>query len=603
MKYRSVLMKNKKQLIIAILTLSALVTSIVIGVQNTGNVFAADGESQGNGTTSYLQGKPYASGQVIIIYENNMKANAAAEIINNNLNEKQEILSEQSQLTETDQAQSSINTTKQQNSPVPSQEQPSISVFPRAIVKEKYKNLLVVKIDDGIEVAEYIKEAQKQPGVKFVQPNYAYKLSATVTDPIANDNSEGGGWHLHTIDAFEAWDYGFGSSDVVVGIIDTGVDLDNSDLDGNIIDNWDTFHHDGSAEAAYNEWHGTAVSGFVAAEANGVGICGVAPQAKLIVVDAYDESNLLFYTSDIIEAIDYLMNHTENGHEPVDIINMSLSGFGTDTALTNKIVEAYDAGIVVVAAAGNENSSATVSPSDIPSVISVMASTIDDDYLWSSSNYGAAKDITAPGVSLAMTYPGDDYSRSGSGTSFSAPIVAGAAALMLSMDPTLDPAEVAEILYLTAFDTATQKVPGGTDYGAGRLDVYAAIQEVQSRIRVTGITVEGGQIDIGETLQLEPVIIPANAANKTVFYESSNIEVATVSDTGLVTAVSPGTVTITVTAQDGGIQGTCQVISGYSNPDTGAKSMVCPSDSKTITVVAPSNLPTVKWKQAILEKK
>lgn len=541
-----------KFIIVCMLVIGAFVFLLNNGVIFDEDVMAAEGSD----SVQFYNGHECVPQQVIIVYETNDAAKKSADMILNSNAEFEIIGNTDDQLESKVPADDSES--RQSNQENKDESGSENSLVGQAAVMEAKDNMLVVEVNPDVALSDYMNEAMSEPGVAYVQPNYIYTITADVNDPIANMNSNYYGWHLHTIEAFSAWDYTYGSN-VVVGVIDTGVDLDHPDLAANILAHTDTADDDGSADDA--DGHGTMVCGLIAALTNDIGSCGIAPNASLVVADAFYSSTQA-NSQDLLEAVNYMIA------QDVDIINMSFGGPGSaDTVLNNAITEAYNQGIVVIASAGNENTDTANYPSDLDSVIGVMASTIDDDFLWYDSeslgsNYGAAKDITAPGVLVASTNVGGGYAA-WTGTSCASPITAGTAALMLSLDNTLTPDEVANILYSTTANTCTQILGGSVDYGAGRLDAGAAVAYVYNNLRVASVDVspESEVIDHSETLMLTTTITPSNAVNKNVSYSSNDETIATVDSTGLVTPhiSNNGTAIITATSEDGGHTDICTV--------------------------------------------
>lgn len=231
-------------------------------------------------------------------------------------------------------------------------------------------------------------------------------------------------WGITAVRAREASKYntGYGS---LVCILDSGIDSDHPDLSANILGGENFVMMNGVIDP--DRWdddrgHGTHVAGTVAARHNSYGVVGVAPRAKLFAAKVLNSSGS-GYVSDLVEGIASCVN---NG---ADVINMSLSTSSDSTVLRNIIESAYDAGVVVVAAAGNSNSSVAY-PAKYPQVIAVSA--VDSSLKKASfSNYGPEVDFAAPGVSVYSTYKGGTYARM-SGTSMAAPHVAGVAALWVA---------------------------------------------------------------------------------------------------------------------------------------------------------------------------
>ena len=206
---------------------------------------------------------------------------------------------------------------------------------------------------------------------------------------------------------------------------------------------------DGSPYVAFG--HGTMTSGLVHL---------VAPKAKILPLKAFS-ANGTGYLANIVAALYYAVQHGAN------VVNMSFDLTSSSPSLNKAVSYANRAGVVLVAAAGNENTNAPVYPAAISGSVVGIASTTDWDARSSFSNYGSYDVwIAAPGEFVTSTYPGGTYASS-SGTSFSAPLVAGTAALMLNAKSSLNQSQAA-----SALSHAVQLTP---DLNHGRLDAYQAI--------------------------------------------------------------------------------------------------------------------------------
>jgi subtilisin family serine protease len=197
--------------------------------------------------------------------------------------------------------------------------------------------------------------------------------------------------------------------------------------------------------------HGTMTSGLVHL---------VAPKAQILPLKAFS-SNGTGYLSNIVAALYYAVQHHAN------VVNMSFDLTSNSPSLTQAVSYANKAGVVLVAAAGNENTSAPVYPAALNNYVVGIASTTNWDSRSTFSNYGSVDVlIAAPGENAISTFPGGTYA-SASGTSFSSPLVAGTAALMLSAKPSLNQTQAANSL-----SHAIKLTP---DLNHGRLDVYQAV--------------------------------------------------------------------------------------------------------------------------------
>ena len=251
---------------------------------------------------------------------------------------------------------------------------------------------------------------------------------------------------------------------VVVAVIDTGVDASHPDLSGVVLPGYDANTQTAMNPSTDSQWHGTFVSGIIAAKAdNNQFGRGVAPGALILPVKVCDATGSC--PSDSVAR--GVLWATANGAK---VINMSLGSAYASSAILAAVQDAEARGVVVVAAAGNAGSSAPQYPASFANVLSVGA--VDQQGLRASfSSYGSNVDLAAPGVSLFSTFS-TTASTSGwgsaSGTSFSSPMVAGAIALIASRNPTWGTTQLRDRVLTTAS-------AGPADLGGKSLDVAAAI--------------------------------------------------------------------------------------------------------------------------------
>lgn len=405
-----------------------------------------------------------------------------------------------------------------------------------------------VKISDNMETA--IDSFKDNPRVAFVQPNYKYKVNSDAS-VYNNPNYQ---YHIDLIKAKEAWSLVESKGNTTkVSVIDTGVDVKHEDLQKNLVSNSSYTQTVGGIkkQVVYDsDHHGTHVTGIIGATyGNGIGVSGVASGnnnnlAKIMVVGtSFDGENM--YTSDIIDAINY---SKDNGAK---VINMSLGGTGRDRAMEAAIRDAYDNGIVLVAASGNDESNEFSSPSDFKEVISVNASNkYNKPVYW--SDYGISKDISAPGYNILSTTPGNTYELL-SGTSMASPIVAGVVALMLDANPSLTPAEVYNILCASTGQSDFDEMLG---YGiVNAKEAVSAAIDASSSVDVDSVSIKDYDASYSadydavvyenDDISLEALVRPATSLKK-VKWSSSDDSIAKVdSVTGRVTGVKSGFVTIT----------------------------------------------------------
>ena len=326
--------------------------------------------------------------------------------------------------------------------------------------------LQVPKADAG----SVINELDALPEVAFAAPNPVARMTAATDDPMLKDQ-----WHLLDRSAAAGsanWvpvggpDLGAGAT---VAILDTGV-TPHPDIDG-ILPGRDFISNDSDASDPHG--HGTHVAGTVGESAgNGVGAAGIAPGANLLPVRVLGDDGSASY--DVVFA--GLAYAVEQG---ADVVNLSLAG-SSDSGMCDAVSRAVDAGVIVVAATGNDAGPVGY-PAACPDAIAVGAVT-KQGRVASYSNSGPSLDLTAPGGSSSGADRSPDgilqysvYDRRGgyyysSGTSMASPHVAGAAAIIRSIRPDATPEQVREIL------TSTASSQGDPAFGAGILNIAAAVE-------------------------------------------------------------------------------------------------------------------------------
>ncbi len=404
--------------------------------------------------------------------------------------------------------------------------------------------MLVVRLPAGSSLLAAAAQFEARPEVEFAVPD-------TLVYPalIPNDPEYSKQWHLPKIDAPQGWDQTTGTSTVTIAVIDSGCDMDHPDLaakiwtnpgeipgnsfddDGNgyvdDVHGWDFYDDDNdptpepTGGVDENVSHGTLVAGTAAALGNeGWGAAGIDWHAKIMVLQVFPASGS-GSVSTVIEAIDYA---TANG---ADIINLSLGG-GFSEAFSPPVVAAYEAGKVVVAAAGNGNgefatwSGSWESPACndgpigrelIDNYVLGAAATDQDDRKASFSNYdgtdGKLLDVAAPGQNIygPAFYDGDqfdEYWYTNDGTSFSTPIVSGIAALLIAQNPALrgNPAAVYDLIRGTT-DNIDALNPGyAGKLGTGRVNVARALGVPTPPEPVTNLQAQDTAGDEGGSITL-----------------------------------------------------------------------------------------------------
>lgn len=265
-----------------------------------------------------------------------------------------------------------------------------------------------------------------------------------------------------------AWEHTEGVNDVIVAIIDTGIDYNHPEFQGKILpDSYNSRTKTVGITAVMDDnGHGTSVAGIIAAtKDNGIGIAGIAPNISLLIIKANADGENTFYDSAIIEGIHYA---TEQG---ANLINLSLGNYNQNALMKQAIDQAAAQGIILVGAAGNDSSIDPVYPASYENVISVSAITATRT-LASFSNFGPTIDISAPGNAIYTTGLNNTYISS-SGTSVAAPQVTGVIALIMSFDSTLSRNEIIQRIYTTAQDEGD--VGRDDQYGYGIINAYQSL--------------------------------------------------------------------------------------------------------------------------------
>jgi subtilisin family serine protease len=370
----------------------------------------------------------------------------------------------------------------------------------------------------------------KRPEVMVVEANgQIAAASSPPNDPLYQNGSlwalrnlgQVGGLIGADIDAPGAWEITTGSADVVVAIVDGGIDVSHPDLapnawrnpgeipgngiddDGNgFIDDvygWDFRNRDATVFDQGDNQHGTQVAGIIAARGdNGLGVVGVSWNSRVMPLKFIDGSG--GSTADAVAAINYVTMMRGRGVN-IRVANLSWGSSDSSWLLEQAINAAGAAGILVVASAGNDGLDQDRAwwpnyPSGFPAanMLAVAATDNQDRLVW-NSNYGLTRvDLAAPGVNILSTVPGRTYAAN-SGTSFAAPLVSGVAALAVSANPNLSVGELRDKILggvEPLLSLAGKTVSGGRLDAARTLALVAAdMIEAPTAVKVTGVFVHG----------------------------------------------------------------------------------------------------------------
>ncbi len=356
------------------------------------------------------------------------------------------------------------------------------------------ENIMTLKYSSPINPIYLSRKISKLPGVEWAEPYYLSQIMYVPNDPRYGEQ-----WWMRVIKAPQAWDVTKGDTSIVIGIVDTGVDWNHSDLAANIWTNWGEIPNNGIDDDNngyiddVHGWdfgglagtpdndphedepdHGTHVAGIASAVTdNGIGIASIGFKCKIMPVktsrndfrDNYGNPFIVYGYQGIIYAV-------ENGAK---VINISWGSYSYSNAEKEVIDYAVAHGVLVVGAAGNETNPESIYPGAYKGALSVGAVGSQDKIAY-FSNYGKRVDVFAPGVSILSTWQHDSYTDALSGTSMAAPFVAGLAGLVFSQFPNYSPQQVAQQIRVTADDIYSKNdVSYSYLLGHGRINAYAAV--------------------------------------------------------------------------------------------------------------------------------
>ncbi|MDX1699110.1 MAG: S8 family peptidase, partial [Melioribacteraceae bacterium] len=390
--------------------------------------------------------------------------------------------------------------------------------------------IYTIKFSSPFNPLYIAKELANTENIEWVEPCYLYRTTYTPNDPIFNEANENNFVMLDLIRAQDAWDINRGSEDVVIAIIDTGVDWNHPDLEDNIwinlqeipdngidddgngftddIRGWDFGGLDGTADNDPNEDradHGTHVAGLASAVTdNNIGIASIGFNSKIMAVKT-SQDDIRSTDNNALIAYGYegIVYAADNG---ANIINCSWGGYSYSQAAQDAIDYAVAKGALVVASAGNGNRTDKFYPASYEGVLSVAGTNfVDQRAGW--SNYGTKVDVTSPGVSIYSTWFNDSYAIK-QGTSMSAPIVAGLAGLVFDQFPDFTPLQVGEQIRVN-----TDNIDGvNSSYtkmlGSGRINALKALSNTNSKsVRISSKQIveigDGDDIfESGETIRI-----------------------------------------------------------------------------------------------------
>ena len=361
-------------------------------------------------------------------------------------------------------------------------------------------NLQILRLPVGETVWDLIHKYEASGLVEYAEPDYVVRIAATIpNDPSYLDGTlwgldntgQSGGTVDADIDAPEGWDGLTSASNIVVAVIDTGVRYTHEDLAANM---WVNPHDGGHGFNALGQTndpnddngHGTRVAGILGGVGdNGKGMVGVAWRVQIMACKFIDRDGV-GSTSDAIACIDYARTNGAN------VINASWGIYEFSQSLSGAVSSARDAGIIFVAAAGNDSRNTDVVPYypasfEFDNVVSVAATTRDDDLVF-YSNFGATSvDLAAPGANIYSTdFLSDSAYAMDEGTSMATPYVTGALALLRAKYPAATHQHIVSRIL-----DATDPIPAlaGKCVTGGRLNLGRALNPL---LRLSAIPASNG---------------------------------------------------------------------------------------------------------------
>lgn len=411
-----------------------------------------------------------------------------------------------------------------------------------------------------------IRRLRLDPDVEYAEPNYIRRPLLTPSDAYFRYQ-----WHYNLLGLPQAWDVTTGQDDIIVAVLDTGVLQGHPDLAGRLIGGYDfvsssSISNDGDGidpnpedpgddpKGDSSSFHGTHVAGTIgAATDNSIGVAGVTWHGKIMPIRVLGIGGGT--DADISQGIRYAAGLSNvSGTLPpqrAHIINMSLGGPGYNQTLQNAVSAARDAGVIIIAAAGNSNSSTPFYPAACEGVVAVSAVDASGQKA-PYSNYGTWIDVAAPGGNVSVDLTGDGYGdgvlstladqskgiitgynyQFYQGTSMAAPHVAGVVALMLALNPALSPWDLDSLLagnHPSALGVAMTRDIGvaGKDvlYGHGLIDAPLALAAAQA--------IAGGSGGSGSILSLSAQTMNFDSFLDTLYLDVSNRGTGTLNITGV----------------------------------------------------------------------
>ncbi|PIE32758.1 alkaline serine protease [candidate division KSB3 bacterium] len=326
-------------------------------------------------------------------------------------------------------------------------------------------NIMLLRLHDDVDEKTALRSYASLEEVDYAELNYIYHILGEPNDPFLSSQYSLYSSSSNGINAIGGWDIERGDRSTIIAVIDTGVDYRHEDLSGKVIKGYDFVNED--FDPMDDNGHGTHVAGIMGAIAdNGRGIAGVCPECSVLAVKVI--------TADGSGSNSWIANGIANATNlGARVINLSLGGLENSQTIRMAVQQAYQQGVVVIAASGNDGSGVPLYPAALSEVIAVGATGRYGDRA-SFSSYGSHLELAAPGEAIYSTLANNQYDA-WNGTSMASPHVAGLAGLLFSRNPSLTNQDVRQILVSTAQDLGV----GGRDtyFGYGRINAQAALSQ------------------------------------------------------------------------------------------------------------------------------
>ncbi len=379
--------------------------------------------------------------------------------------------------------------------------------FDESEYKHSLHHYYVLKFEEDLDFNRIKNDLESINQIDLIEPIFIKKTNLVPNDNYypdqwAHDNygqadaNYGGNVGIDDADTDTdlAWDITTGDSDIIIAILDTGVN-EHSELQGRLVPGYDYVYNDDDPSDI--QGHGTACAGIAAAKGNNnAGIAGVCWDCSIMPVKVLGDDG---YGDDA--TIGAAIQQTAS--QGVQIISMSLGGGGYNSYLDNSISYAVDEGTTVFAASGNDNSGTLSYPAGYSDCIAVGAmspcnerkntSSCDGEGYW-GSNYGSSLDFLTPGVRIHTITSSGGYTSTFNGTSSACPHAAGVAGLILSVAPLMTPEQVRQVMQMNADDIGSPGFDNQTGYG--RVNAHQSVLNLLNAPEIF-VDVENFNVELG----------------------------------------------------------------------------------------------------------